>query len=66
MKVGDLVRLPGNGYDYRYWWADQIGLIVGIEDEHQKPEYRTARIIVAPGRYTKFGMNFLELISESR
>ena len=66
MKVGDLVRLPE---DNHYWWGGKAGLVVSIEDRHQKVGWQTLRILVAahnPGfSHVKFGANFVELISES-
>tara|TARA_Y100000310_G_C20371378_1_gene663670 strand:+ start:536 stop:730 length:195 start_codon:yes stop_codon:yes gene_type:complete len=62
VKVGDLVRLPD---DSHYWWGGKTGIVVGIEDKHQLPHYWTLRVMVGC-HYTKFGANFVKLISESR
>ena len=62
MKIGDLVRLPEDSY---YWWGGKAGIIVGIEDKHQSFAQRTLRVMVG-GHYTKFGANFVELVSEAK
>jgi hypothetical protein len=60
VKVGDLVKLPE---DSHYWWGGKPGLVVAIEDKHQLPQYWTLGVQVGY-HYTKFGANFVTLISE--
>jgi len=62
VKVGDLVRLPEDSY---YWWGGKVGIVVGIGDHHRPSSQRTLRVMVG-SHYTKFGANFVELVSESR
>ena len=67
MKVGDLVKMPE---DDHYWWGGKVGIVINIEDPHQRLDWQTLRLLVAahnPGcGHVKFGANFVELISESR
>ena len=72
MKVGDLVKCPQDNY---YWWGGKVGLVVEIEIEPRPPfgsractvsSRTTVRLLIGDGSYTRFGANFLEVISESR
>ena len=59
MKVGDLVRCPADNY---YWWSGRLGLVVKTPDDSQT----WVRLLIDGNSFTKFGADFLELISESR
>lgn len=67
MKVGDLVKLP---VDDHYWWSEKVGLVIGYgygdgDDDPNNPNWNVLHIIVGD-KYTRFGDNFVELVSESR
>tara|TARA_B100000287_G_scaffold156227_1_gene147376 strand:- start:3363 stop:3551 length:189 start_codon:yes stop_codon:yes gene_type:complete len=62
VKVGDLVKMPSY---YRYWWADETGIIDLIEpDDSSAVKYR----VYVPGKgYARFNdLDWVEVISESR
>ena len=62
MKLGDLVKMPSH---YRYWWADEVGIIDLIEPEDSSNvKYR----VIVPGKgFARFDdPSWVEVISESR
>ena len=67
MKIGDLVKLPE---DYHYWWGGKVGLVIGygygdVDEDPLYPDLKALHIIVGD-KHTRFGANFVELVSESR
>ena len=66
MKVGDLVRCPKED---QYWWSGRVGLVIGYGygDQESDDQDRSAlHILIDGNKHTRFGANFVELISETR
>ncbi len=66
MKVGDLVKLPKES---QYWWSERVGLVIGYgygDQESDDQDESALHILVDGNKHTRFGANFVELVSESR
>ncbi len=59
MKVGDLARCPPDDYQ---WWSGKVGLVIEIVPEGC---FNLVKLLV-DGEKTRFGENFLELVSEAK
>ena len=65
MKAGDLVRLPPDGF---FWWSQKVGIITRVDQAYYSRRGTGGWIayIFVDGNTTKFSLDHLELISESR
>lgn len=66
MKVGDLVKCPEED---RYWWSGRVGLVVGYgygEQEGDERDRSVLHILIDGDKHTRFGVDHVELVSESR
>ena len=66
MKVGDLVKCPKEDH---YWWSERVGLVIGYgygDQEGDDRDRSTLHILIDGNKHARFGVNHVELISESR
>ena len=64
LKVGDLVRIPDNDFDGRYWWAGKVGLVTKIYSPPERSG-RMYRVTVSDNKYATFSdPDFVEVISK--
>ena len=67
MKVGDLVKLPKES---QYWWSEKVGLVIGygygdFDEDPLDPDLKALHILIGQ-HHVRFGVNFVELVSEAR
>ena len=66
MKVGDLVKCPEMD---RYWWSNRVGLVIGYgygDQECDGQDRSVLHILIDSDKHARFGVDHVEVISESR
>ena len=66
MNLGDLVKCPK---ETRYWWSERVGLVIGYgygDQEGHDQDKSALHVLIDGNKHARFGVDFLELVVESR